>query len=253
MGYFKDEPSLRNAKLEPAKPLPQPGGGVAAAVVKCHNRLGGLIGKTAAAAGGIEPAAALAIWQVESGGMEFTAGKAIVRFENHRFFTNWGKANPKTYDLHFRHGGRAGVPGNPWENHQWRDDPGIAFETFHGSQQKEYWVLVFGVALAAQELAYRSASIGGPQIMMDEFGKLGYPSAIKMYQAFQESERWHVLGFFDFCAKKPAPGQGDLLDYMKDKDWRKVARYYNGAGQVDEYAARFEKAYAAAINAGVRK
>ena len=89
--------------------------------------------------------------------------------------------------------------------------------------------------------------------MMDEFAKLGYANAVGMYQAFQQSERWHVLGFFDFCASKPAPGQGDLIKHMIARDWQKVARYYNGSGQVDEYAQRFERAYNAAVNLGLRK
>jgi N-acetylmuramidase len=40
---------------------------------------------------------------------------------------------------------------------------------------------------------------------------------------------------------------------MKAKDWRKVAHYYNGAGQVDEYALRFERAYGAAVSLGLKK
>lgn len=253
MAFFKDDPTLKSTKLEPATLIPQPGGGIGAGIAKVYNRVGNLISKTAKAAGGLESAAALAIWYVESGGADFTAGKAIIRFENHRFFKAWGAANAKTYDQHFQHGGRAGVPGKPWENHKWRDDPAFAFETFHGSQQKEYWALVFAVALSAQENAYKSASIGGPQIMMDEHAKLGYANAVSMYTAFQASERWHVLGFFDFCASKPAPGVGDLLTHMKARDWRKVAHYYNGAGQVDEYAQRFERAYGAAVALGLKK
>lgn len=253
MAFFKDDPVLRSTKLEPATPVQQPGGGTGAGVAKAYNRLGNLIARTGKAAGGVETAAALAIWFVESGGGDFTQGRAILRFENHRLFNQWGSANAKAYDAHFRHGGRAGVPGKPWENHSWRDDPSQPFEQFHGNQQKEYWVLVFAVAVAAQEAAYRSASIGGPQIMMDEHRKLGYASATDMYAAFQESERWHVLGFFDFCASKPAPGVGDLLTYMRARDWRNVARFYNGAGQVDEYAARFERAYNAALALGLRK
>jgi hypothetical protein len=253
MSFFKDDSTLKTVKLEPNTPVPQPGGGVGAGVAKVYNRVGNLIGRTAKAAGGVETAAALAIWYVESGGAEFATGRAILRFENHRFFKNWGAGNAKTYDQHFQHGGRAGVAGKPWENHKWRDDPAVPFESFHGNQQKEYWALVFAVALAGQEAAYRAASIGGPQIMMDEFAKLGYPNAVEMYAAFQASERWHVLGFFDFCASKPAPGTGDLLTHMKNKDWRKVAHYYNGAGQVDEYAQRFERAYSAAAGLGLKK
>jgi hypothetical protein len=253
MGFFKDEPGLKTAKLEPASPVSQPGGGIGAGVAKAYNRVGGLIAKTGKAAGGIETAAALAIWYVESGGADFVSGRAILRFETHRFFRNWGSANARTYDQYFQHGGRAGVPGKPWENHKWRDDASAPWESFHGSQQKEYWALVFAVALGGQEAAYRSASIGGPQIMMDEHAKLGYANAVAMYAAFQSSERWHALGFFDFCASKAAPGTGDLLTHMKDKDWRKVAHYYNGAGQVDEYALRFERAYSAAVSLGLRR
>jgi hypothetical protein len=40
---------------------------------------------------------------------------------------------------------------------------------------------------------------------------------------------------------------------MRLKDWRKVALYYNGSGQVDEYALRFERAYNAAIGMGLKK
>jgi hypothetical protein len=253
MSFFKDDPTLKSAKLEPASLVAQPGGGIGAGVAKTYNRVGNLIAKTAKAAGGVETAAALAIWYVESAGADFVPGRAILRFENHRLFKNWGAGQPKTYDQHFQHGGRAAVPGKPWENHKWRDDPSAPFEIFHGSQQKEYWALVFAVAVAGQENAYRSASIGGPQIMMDEHPKLGYPSATEMYAAFQQSERWHVLGFFDFCASKPAPNKGDLLTYMKTKDWRKVALYYNGAGQVDEYAQRFDRAYNAAVALGLKK
>lgn len=253
MAFFKDDPALKTAKLEPSSAIPQPGGGIGAGVAKVYNRVGNLIARTAKAAGGIETAVALAIWYVESGGAEFVSGRAILRFENHRFFKNWGAANTKLYDQHFQHGGRAGVSGKPWENHAWRDDPKQPFETFHGNQQKEYWTLVFAVALAGQERAYRAASIGGPQIMLDEYAKLGYANAVDMYTAFQASERWHVLGFFDFCATKPAPAMGDLLSHMKLKDWRKVALYYNGSGQVDEYAQRFERAYAAAVALGLKK
>lgn len=253
MAFFKDNPNLKAVKLEPASPVPQPGGGIGAGLAKVFNRTGNLVAKTAKVADGVETAVALAIWYVESGGADFAPGRAILRFENHRFFNVWGKANAKTYDAHFQHGGRAGISGKPWENHKWRDDTAQPFEPFHGSQQKEYWALVFAVALSGQENAYRAASIGGPQIMMDEHAKLGYANAVDMYAAFQASERWHVLGFFDFCASKPAPGTGDLLSHMKNKDWRKVAHYYNGVGQVDEYALRFERAYSAAIALGLKK
>ena len=75
---------------------------------------------------------------------------------------------------------------------------------------------------------------------------IGYTSARAMYDAFQASERAHVAGFFDFCQYK-LPGRR-LIGFLRAQDWRNVARYYNGAGQVARYSTRISDA---ARDAGV--
>jgi hypothetical protein len=67
-----------------------------------------------------------------------------------------------------------------------------------------------------------------------------------MYNAFQRSERAHVLGFFDFCLHAPKPRPGDLMRYLHARQWQKFAMYYNGTGQVTDYAKRFAQAYSQA-------
>lgn len=125
------------------------------------------------------------------------------------------------------------------------------FRVYHGDQDKEYKALAVAIDLAGEEKAYQAASIGRPQILMRGHSLVGYPSAKAMYQAFQAGERAHVLGFFDFCLNKLAPGKGDLAAYMRDRNWKSLARYYNGPGQVDVYAPRFKSAYETAVSLGL--
>ena len=63
-----------------------------------------------------------------------------------------------------------------------------------------------------------------------------------MYDAFQASERLQVLGFFDFC-QQTAKEKGGLLPYLRAKDFRNFAYYYNGSGQVDTYSRMIQEAY----------
>ncbi len=250
MAFLKDDPALVSAPLTPASPIAVPVGGQGRALALVHNRIGGLVLKAGAKAN-IPEAAALAAWHVESGGAPFEPGAAILRLEAHVLFEEWGGGHAARYDTHFQHGGRPGVPGEPWQNHKYRRAAGNDFRVYHGDQDKEYKALAVAIDLAGEETAYRAASIGGPQILMRGHSLVGYPSAKTMYQAFQASERAHVLGFFDFCLNKLAPGKGDLAAYMRDRNWKSLARYYNGPGQVDIYAPRFKSAYETAVSLGL--
>lgn len=243
---LKEDAALARAPLAPAVKLALPRGGTGRAVAVTYNRIGGLIEK-AAAATDVPVAAALALWQVESGGASFTPGAAILRFEAHVFFRTWAKNEKRqtTYDLHFRHGGRAGVAGKPWQNHACRRRPSDPFRPFHGDQAKEYKALALGIDLSDEETAYRCASIGGPQLMMSGFAALGYASARAMFRAFQASERAHVLGLMDFCLAH------DLARALRAGDWRAAAKGYNGAGNVEIYAPRLKAAHDAAAALGL--
>ena len=239
-GFYKDAPALRNAPLTPASAIPEPSSGMAKALAKTYNRLGGLMSALASQLS-VEVPSILAVWYVESGGRVHTPGRAVIRFENHLFFRLWGKAHPDVYDRHFRHGGRNGVAGKSWQNHQFRDNPSKPFEACHKTgQSHEYRVLDFSRRLD-DEAALKSISIGGPQILINNYRILGYASPLAMYEAFQNSERYHVLGFVDFCARRYKAG--GMFKALREHDWRTFARGYNGAGQVDAYAAKLLKAY----------
>lgn len=241
---LKDISLLRTVELKPAKPMTVTAAASIdrRALIGTYNRLGGLMDAVSAQIK-VETAAVLALWTVESSGRAQTPGEATLRFECNLLFQSWGAKNPAAYDLQFRHGGRNGQPGRPWENHQFREDPTGSFEDVHKGQASEHRALALGCRLAGDEVALKCASIGGPQIVMENAAMLGYATAQAMFDAFESGERAQVLAFFDYCARKPAPKRGDLIAYLAAKDWRKFAYYYNGPGQAEEYGAKIAAQY----------
>jgi hypothetical protein len=245
--YLKDAARLRDVPLAPPAPLAVDPGwpDIQRQIAATCNRLGSLM-QALATEVNVEVPAVLSVWQVESGGRAHTPGAAVIRFENHLFYQLWGQAHQQIYAQYFRHGGYQGQPGNAWENHQFREQPGQAFQALHGSQDREYRALNVARRLAGDDLALRAISIGGPQILVSNSRMIGYPSPRAMYDAFQADERYHVLGFFDFCRNKPAPRPGDLILSLREKRWADFAHYYNGSGQIAIYSARIESFYRAA-------
>jgi hypothetical protein len=226
VAFFKDKPSLLAASLPPDKtykaPLP-PANSVLGRMARTYNAVGGLMDILADQTG-IDPVAVLAVWYVESGGRGFTAGHPIIRFENHKFFQFWGHDHVTQFDQHFQFGGHAGIPGSSSKNHKFRAATTGAFATFHGDQTKEYEVFDFASSLANREEACLSISMGGPQIMGFNCDACGYLSASKMFDAFAQDQRFHVLGFFDFVQSK------GLIDLIRDKKWVSFGAHYNGDG-----------------------
>lgn len=244
--FFKDVPELLQAPLAPAAPIaPNRAWPYRRRVcAQIYNRLGGLMAPLARRTG-IELPAVIAVWCTESGGEPHTPGRAILRFENHLLWDGWGKRNPELFDRHFRFGGRLGRPGRRWEGHQFRETPDGPFVDLHvaGRQDLEYRVLALARRLAGDDVALQCASIGGPQLLMSHYRTLGYATPRAMHDAWQRDERFHVLGFFDFCARKPAPAAGDLIRYLQARQWPEFARYYNGTGQIPTYSAWLRERY----------
>jgi hypothetical protein len=199
------------------------------------NRIGGLL-TTAGRIAGLDPAAMLAVWMVECGGLPFRRGRPVLRFEAHVFFARWGQQNEALFDRHFRFGGRHGIEGAKWQNHALRD--GGEWKRFHGDQDTEYEAFALAQRLAGEETACLCASFGGPQIMGFNHAIVGHDSAAAMFRAFGRSERWQVLAFFDFCAAK------DILPALKHHDWAAFATVYNGPGNAAAYAAKIAEAHA---------
>ena len=242
MSFFKDEPEIADAPLEPPQPVVPPGGAsqLVRSLARTYNRLGGLLTALSSDVD-VSVEATLAVWQVESGGLPHVENRPVLRFENHKFFEHWGKNNTASFDSHFQFGGRKGIAGKKWENHRFRRDASQPWRTFHGDQAKEYDVFEFASGLGGLEPACLASSFGGPQILGSNYEVLGYDSATALFRAFQESERWHVCGFFDFCRSN------NLIDEIQQQRWVKFAEGYNGKGQAEAYGAKIQEAFEAAL------
>jgi hypothetical protein len=231
---FRSDPRLARHPLKADPQLPSD-----TAAAQTWNRVGGLLTRAGRMAG-LEPAAMLAVWMVECGGLSFRRGQPVLRFEPHVFFARWGTENEEAFDRHFRFGSRNGTDGARWQNHGLREKAEAEWQRFHGDQAAEYRALRLAAKLGGEETACQCASFGGPQIMGFNHAAVGYGSAGEMFRAFGRSERWQVLAFFDFCAAK------DILGALAAHDWAAFARVYNGPGNAETYASKIGEAYAAA-------
>ena len=236
--FFKDSPALQQAQVQPAQSVPG-----STSIGRTYNRLGGIM-RALAKETKINVSACLAVWMVESAGRKHRKDNAIIRFENHLLFRNWGDEHVNIYNKHFQHGGHNGVRGKVWTNHKAREKPSKPFLVFHGTQSAEYRVLEIAKRLADETTALQCISIGGPQILVSNYKKIGYRTPVAMYNAFQANERNHVLGFFDFCQKRTSTSS--LLEFLRKQNWTSFAAGYNGSGQAKKYGGlirdNFEKA-----------
>lgn len=179
----------------------------------------------------IDPLVLEAILQVESGGDALGAdGRPIIRFECHIFKRELG--NDALYDRHFSSGG-----GNfdAWQNRRMND--GSGWKSIEEGGQARQWEAFNLAASLNYEAAARSISMGAAQIMGFNHASIGYPSARAMLEAFG-SEPVQVIAFINFILGRP-----ELLTAVRNKDWRTIARIYNGNGAVDRYAPILQGAY----------
>lgn len=197
------------------------------------NRFGSLINVLSNELG-IDPAVAIAVFAVESGGRGFGPdGRMIIRFENQVFLDYWGKHNRATYDQHFTFN-----PQQRWLNHKWRPDPNGPWlptdrDDFHGNQGREWEVFNFASHFS-DPMAKMSISMGSPQVMGFNFRTLGYNSVLDLFDAFASGDRLQVLGFFDFVrgqGAQPSP----RVQALRNMDFTEFARSYNGPGQAVKY------------------
>jgi len=233
--------AFQDVALEPPdaeKLHPGPDAGQAARrAAGIWNRLGGLL-KPLAAQLEIDPAVAVAVLAVESGGRAFgDDGRMIIRFENHIFYRRWGEKHADVYEQHFKFD-----PDRNWQDHHWRRSSDQPWQPFHGDQVAEWEVLDFACALD-DTAAKMSISMGGPQIMGFNYASLGYASVQAMFDAFAESERAQVLGLFDFIQGRSL--ESPRIAALRALDFEGFARYYNGSGQAQTYGNLIQTYYEA--------
>lgn len=153
---------------------------------------------------GCEPAVIKAVWQVESAGRPFRRDRTLER----------------RYEPHH-------MPGSGVTN--WRVSLRMSFSDREAAFMQAY--------RRNPEAALKATSAGGPQIMGFNHREAGYHSADAMFRAMADSEAEQLEAFVTLATA------WGMRTYFVAKDWRSIARRWNGSGQVDEYARRMEAAY----------
>lgn len=179
----------------------------------------------------IDPRVLQAILAIESGGRTHgTDGRIIIRFEAHVFKTYL--KNDALWAEHFRTNTE-----RPWVDQMWRRSANDAWQLIHTGKQADEWLAFDAARMMSTEAAYESISMGAGQLMGFHYARLGYPSANAMFSAFR-SAPVQTIGFINFFLSDPG-----LMDAVRRKDWREIAKRYNGSSNVDAYAPLLEKAY----------
>jgi len=191
------------------------------------NKFGGLLNVLSAELK-IDPAVAVAVFAVESGGRGFgDDGRTLIRFENHICFNKWGKTDPDRFNQHFKFD-----QAQTWQGHQWRPAPDQNWRDFHGRQTAEWEAFTFATTLD-DTAAKSSISMGSPQIMGFNFAGIGYESVQQMFEAFASGDRAQIIGFFDFV-QGPSTNSRRVLA-LQANDFNTFASMYNGPGQAATY------------------
>ena len=217
---------LQAMPLAPARQLNAPSGAGQAALsaARIWNKYGGLLEPLSARIG-IDKGVAVAVIAVESGGSGMGPdGRMIIRFENHLFWTYWGKANPAAYNQYFVFDQNAS-----WKGHQYRPQPNGPWLDVHQNQNSEWAAFNFGSTIDAGA-AKKSISMGLVQIMGFNNRAIGYASPEAMFAAFAADEKFQLLGFFNFVKNDQRQ-----VDALRNRDYVGFARIYNGPGQPEVY------------------
>ena len=249
-GYLAQQADLLNTPLEPAKKIPTPAPNSPDAIVaRVWNSYGGLLGKLASMlncpVNGI-----VATLSAESGGNCFGPdGRLIIRFENHIFWSRWGKDNPDKFNQFFSFD--TSSPANSWKNHMYRTNPNDPLQSLHVRQNNEWEALTIARALD-DTAALSSISMGAPQVMGFNFRRLGYDSVQSMFYQFARSAPAQLLAMFDFV-RGPNDGNSPAIQALRTGDYLAFANIYNGPanaatyqGIISRYAATFDKLIATA-------
>lgn len=223
---FAHMPELADLDMKPAGAV-QSGN---SAIDKSWADFGGLLSKLAEMLG-FNPSAAVAVLVTESSGSGFGSdGRLKIRFENHIFYSRWGKRHPDTFAAHFKYD-----PNKRWTKHYWRDDPNGEWRRLHTTSagQNEEWLALTFARTLDDEAALQSISMGSPQVMGFNSAKVGYDTARAMFDSWSEGDRQQILGLFDFIRSNHK-----MVRALRVDGWSKFAYYYNGSGQAEKYGER---------------
>lgn len=179
---------------------------------------------TIAARINVEPAALLAVAEVESGGKAFATvdgrQEPLIRFEGHYFdrrLSGQKRAKARAEGLASPKAG--GVP-NP-------------------SSQAARWAMIERAAAIDEKAAYESVSWGVGQVMGAHWESLGFGSVQELVSLCRAS----VAGQVDLMARFVM--KNGLAPALRSRDWPAFARGYNGAGyKANAYDRKMAEAFA---------
>lgn len=177
----------------------------------------------------LEVAAVKAVQEVESRGRGFLLnGKPIILFEGHVFWRELKKIGLDPKELRE---GNEDILYPRWT------------KEFYKGGEAEYERLDKAKNIkpgrAVTEAALASASWGMYQIMGNNFKACGFDSVTKFVNAMKKSEKQQLIAFGHFIKSNR------LLRHLKNKDWAKFARGYNGPGyKKNKYDTKLANAYA---------
>lgn len=175
-----------------------------------------------AAAEGIDPAALLAIAEVESGGRAFTvvdgARRPMILYEYHVFHRNLPRAL------------RAEAVRLNLARPRWRQLP------YRRSQAGRYAQLARAAELH-EEAAHMACSWGIGQVLGENAAALGYPSAVALAEEAMSGVAGQMRVMLRFI------DANGLRRRIAARDWHGFARVYNGPGQAAWYGRRIAAAW----------
>lgn len=178
--------------------------------------------RSVAAAERIEPAALLAVAEVESGGRAFTvvegARRPVILYEYHVFYRNLPMAK------------RAEAVRRNLARRRWKELP------YKRTQSARYAQFARASEIDS-EAAAKACSWGVGQVLGENATAIGYPSAQALVAEAMSGVAGQVRVMLAFIRANR------LEDDLSARDWRGFARIYNGAGQVEYYSGRLASAY----------
>ncbi len=139
----------------------------------------------------VETKALLAVIAIESLGKGYDKnGRLVIRFEIHQFWRNCGKKNPELFNMYFTFN-----KDKPWRKQQFRQDENSAWESYHGSQDREWRVLELAMRLNKDKALY-STSMGMPQIYGSQHKIIGYSTVNDIFFSISEKS-----ALSNYCVK----------------------------------------------------
>ena len=177
----------------------------------------------------LELAAVKAINEVESSGKGFLINKKPkILFEGHCFWQQLKKRGIKPESL-------SNAQNKNFLYPKWT-------KVYYKGGVQEYDRLNQAIAISSdpgvKEAALASASWGSFQIMGYHAKSLGYTSVQDFVDKMYLHEREHLKAFGKFLEVN------NILSYLRNKNWAKVAEKYNGAGyRKNKYDEKLRKAY----------